>query len=89
MDKKEIRKLYTFLLDDIDKQIVKSKKYQETREIVQMKEDELREVIGKDGFKKQEEFMDEYIWLNKIAEEETFIYAFSLANKLRDESISR
>ena len=47
------------------------------------------EYIGKDGFKFQEEFMNEYIWLNKIAEEEIFVYTFSLANKLRDESLSR
>ena len=89
MNKKEIRMLYNSLLDDINKSIMKSNKYQETRKIVHIKEDELREVIGKDGFKKQEEFMDEYIWLNHITEEEIFVYAFSLANKLRDESLSR
>lgn len=87
MNKKEIRKLYNSLLDDIDKQIMKSKKYQDIKEIVHIKEDELRDFIGKDGFRKQEEFMDEYIGLNKIAEEEIFVYAFSLANKLRDEAL--
>ena len=68
---------------------MKSGKYQETRNIVHIKEDELREYIGKNGFKKQEEFMDEYIGLNKIAEEEIFVYAFSLANRLRDESLTK
>ena len=85
MKKIEISKLYNFLLDDIDKNIMKSNKYQKARKKVHIKEDELREFIGNDGFKKQEEFMDEYIGLNHIAEEEIFIYAFSLANKLRDE----
>ena len=33
--------------------------------------------------------MNEYIWLNKIAEEEIFVYTFSLANRLRDESLIR
>ena len=89
MNKKEISKLYNSLLEDIDKAIMKSNKYQETREIVHIKEEELRKFIGKDGFQKQEEFMEEYIWLNHIAQEETFIYAFSLANRLRDESLSR
>lgn len=89
MEKKEIRKLYNSLLDDINKSIMKSNKYKETREIVHTKEDELRAFIGKDGFQKQEEFMDEYIWLNHITEEEIFVYAFSLANKLRDESLGR
>ena len=89
MKKKEIRKLYNSLLDDINKSIMKSNKYKETREIVHTKEDELRAFIGNDGFQKQEEFMDEYIWLNHITEEEIFVYAFSLANKLRDESLDR
>ena len=38
-------------------------------------------------FKLQEDFMNEYIWLNKIAEEEIFVYTFSLANRLRDEAL--
>lgn len=89
MEKKEIRKLYNSLLEDIDEKIMSSKKYQETRELVHKKENELRKFIGKDGFKKQEDFMNEYIWLNHIAQEETFIYAFSLSNRLRDESIMK
>ena len=47
------------------------------------------EFLGKDGIKLQEDFMNEYIWLNKIAEEEIFIYTFSLANRLRDESLTK
>lgn len=89
MEKSKIRKLYNSLLEDIDESILKSNKYQETREKVNIKEEELRKLIGKEELKKQEDFMDEYIWLNHIAQEETFIYAFSLANRLRDESLSR
>lgn len=89
MEQKEIRKLYNVLTDDIDKKIMKSSKYQKQREIASNRENKLREFIGKDGFKLQEEFMDEYIWLNKITEEEIFVYAFSLSNKLRDESLSK
>ena len=89
MEQKEIRKLYNVLNDDIDKKIMKSSKYQKQREIASNRENKLREFIGKDGFKLQEEFMDEYIWLNKITEEEIFVYAFSLSNKLRDESLSK
>ena len=89
MEQKEIRKLYNVLTDDIDKRIMKSSKYQKQREIASNRENKLREFIGKDGFKLQEEFMDEYIWLNKITEEEIFVYAFSLSNKLRDESLSK
>ena len=61
MKKLEISKLYNSLIDDIDKCIMKSNKYQKARKKVHIKEDELRDFIGKDGFKKQEEFMDEYI----------------------------
>ena len=89
MEQKEIRKLYNVLTDDIDKRIMKSSKYKKQREIASNRENKLRDFIGKDGFKLQEEFMDEYIWLNKITEEEIFVYAFSLSNKLRDESLSK
>ena len=89
MKQKEIRKLYHSLLEDIDKNIMKSAEYQKQRKISSDKEDKLMEYIGKDGFKLQEDFMNEYIWLNHIAQEETFIYAFSLANRLRDESLIR
>lgn len=89
MKQKEIRKLYHLLLDDIDKNIMKSSEYQKQRKISSEKEDKLMEYIGKDGFKLQEEFMNEYIWLNKIAEEEIFVYTFSLVNKLRDEALMK
>ena len=66
---------------------MKSAEYQKQRKISSDKEDKLMEYIGKDGFKLQEDFMNEYIWLNKIAEEEIFVYTFSLANRLRDEAL--
>ena len=67
MKQKEIRKLYNLLLDDIDKNIMKSSEYQKHWKISSDKEEKLMEYIGKDGFKFQEEFMNEYIGLNKIA----------------------
>lgn len=33
--------------------------------------------------------MNKYIWLIKITEKEIFVYTISLANKQRDESLSR
>lgn len=89
MKKNEIRKIYNYLMEDIDEIIMKSSKYQKQRIEANVKEEELRKLIGKENFKKQEEFMDEYIALNKITEEEIFVYAFSLANKLRDESLRK
>ena len=89
MKQKEIRKLYHLLLEDIDKNIMKSFEYQKQQKISSDKENKLMEYISKDGFKLQEEFMNEYIWLNKIAEEEIFVYTFSLDNRLRDESLIR
>ena len=53
---KNIKEAYV-IVSIFDKKIMKSRKYQETRNIVHIKEDELREYIGKNGFKKQEEFM--------------------------------
>ena len=43
----------------------------------------------KDGYKKFENFMDEYLYLVSIENEEFFAQGFSMANKLRDESLSK
>lgn len=89
MKKSEIKKLCNFLLPEIDKHIVKNYEYKKTRKKCCKLEDELREFIGKEGYKKFENFMDEYIYLSSIANEEYFIHGFSKANIFRDESLSK
>ena len=89
MKQEEIRKVYDFLLPEIDKKVAKNQKYKETRKLCDKLEEELKVFIGKDVYRKFENFMDEYIYLSSIANEEYFVQGFSKANKLRDESLMR
>lgn len=89
MKRSEIRKLCSFLLPEIDKHIIKNPEYKKTRKKCNKLEDELKEFIGKEGYKKFENFMDEYTYLSSVANEEYFIHGFSKSNKFRDESLSR
>lgn len=89
MNKKTIRKIYDYALEDFDKILLKNSKYNKTRKKCNKVEDELKDFIGKDGYKKFENFMDEYLYLVSIENEEFFVQGFSIANKLRDESLSK
>ena len=89
MNKKTIRKIYNYALEDFDKILLKNPKYNKTRKKCNKVEDELKDFIGKDGYKKFENFMDEYLYLVSIENEEFFAQGFSMANKLRDESLSK
>lgn len=89
MNKKTIRKIYDYALEDFDKILLKNSKYNKTRKKCNKVEDELKDFIGKDGYKKFENFMDEYLYLVSIENEEFFVQGFSMANKLRDESLSK
>ena len=87
MKNKTIRKLFDYSLEDIDRIILKNSKYKRNRNKCNKLEDELKEFIGKDGYKKFERFMDAYMALGYIENEEIFVQGFSMANRLRDESI--
>ena len=87
MNKKTIRKIYDYALEDLDKILLNNSKYKKTREKCNKVEDELKNFIGKDGYKKFENFMDEYLYLVSIENEEFFTQGFSMANKLHDESL--
>lgn len=87
MNKKTIRKIYDYALEDLDKILLNNSKYKKNKEKCNKAEDELKNFIGKDGYKKFENFMDEYLYLVSIENEEFFTQGFSMANKLRDESL--
>lgn len=89
MKQEEIRKLYDFLLPEIDKKITMNPKYKETRKLCDELEEELKTFIGKDSYRKFENFMDKYIYLSSIANEEYFVQGFSKANIFRDEALQK
>ena len=91
MKYKEIRKLYQSVAFEevVQKNIINTDTYKELLEKCNTKEDELEKFIGKDGYRKFEDFMSEYSEMIDYLNEEYFIMGFCKANKLRDEALMK
>ena len=85
----EISKIYENVIVENDRELIDSLEYQTLRHKLDRNEDKLRELIGKEKFKKYEEFMEDYCELSELCNEYYFIKGFSKANKLRDEALSK
>lgn len=85
----EISKIYENVIEENDKELIDSLEYQTIRHKIDRNEDKLRELIGKEKFKKYEDFMEDYCELSELCNEFYFIKGFSKANKLRDEALMR
>ena len=85
----EISKIYESVIVENDRELIDSLEYQTIRHKCDTKEDKLKELIGKDKFRKFEEFMEDYCELSELENEFYFIKGFSKANKLRDEALMR
>ena len=85
----EISKIYENVIVENDRDLIDSLEYQTIRHKIDRNEDKLRELIGKEKFKKYEDFMEDYCELSELCNEFYFIKGFSKANKLRDEALMR
>lgn len=85
----EISKIYENVIEENDRELIDSLEYQTLRHKIDRNEDKLRELIGKEKFKKYEDFMEDYCELSELCNEFYFIKGFSKANKLRDEALMR
>lgn len=85
----EISKIYENVIEENDRELIDSLEYQTIRHKIDRNEDKLRELIGKEKFKKYEDFMEDYCELSELCNEFYFIKGFSKANKLRDEALMR
>lgn len=85
----EISKIYENVIVENDRELIDSLEYQTLRHKIDRNEDKLRELIGKEKFKKYEDFMEDYCELSELCNEFYFIKGFSKANKLRDEALMR
>ena len=56
----EISKIYENVIVENDRDLINSLEYQTVRNKYDRKEDKLRELIGKEKFRKFEEFMENY-----------------------------
>lgn len=85
----EISKIYENVIVENDRELIDSLEYQTLRHKIDKNEDILKELIGKEKFKKYEDFMEDYCELSELCNEFYFIKGFSKANKLRDEALMR
>ena len=78
MKYKEIRKLYQSVAFEevVQKNIINTDTYKELLEKCNTKEDELEKFIGKDGYRKFEDFMSEYSEMIDYLNEEYFIKGY-------------
>lgn len=88
-NKSEIEKIYETVICEHDTTLIDSLEYQSIRRKCDSKEDKLKELIGKGKFRKFEEFMEDYCELSELENEYYFTKGFSIANKLRDEALSK
>ncbi len=87
MNKSEISKIYEILICEHDTILIDSYEYQTIRHKCDKKEDKLKKLIGKEKFRKFEEFMEDYCELSELENEYYFTKGFSIANKIRDEAL--
>lgn len=85
----EISKIYEAVIVENDRNLIDSLEYQTIRHKIDRNEDKLKELIGKEKFRKYEEFMEDYCELSELCNEYYFIKGFSKANKLRDEALMK
>ena len=85
----EIGKIYENVIVENDRDLIDSLEYRTIRHKIDRNEDKLKELIGKEKFRKYEEFMEDYCELSELCNEYYFIKGFSKANKLRDEALMK
>lgn len=88
-DKEEIRKLYNLLQEDLSKEIFETDRYKEILGRCETSEEIMRNSLTKEEYSLYEDVMNIYSELMDFETEEGFVKGFSIANKLRDESLER
>ena len=88
-DKEEIRKLYNLLQEELSKEIFETDRYKEILGRCEISEEIMRNSLTKEEYSLYEDVINTYSELMDFETEEGFVKGFSIANKLRNESLSR
>ena len=86
-NKETIRQIYNLIQEDFNSEIVSKKEYKNVSKKSDDLLEELRKTITDKEYDILGDFIDSYTELAVIESEEYFVKGFSIANKLRDESI--
>ena len=89
MDKQTIRKLYNLLQKKLNDEITSTDKYKEIAGRCDIADEILKNSLTKEEYFLYEDVMNIYSELMDFETEEGFVKGFSIANKLRDESLER
>ena len=89
MDKQTIRELYNFLQKKLNEEIISTDKYKEISGRCDIADEILKNSLTREEYSLYEDVMNIYSELMDLETEEGFVEGFSIANKLRDESLER
>ena len=88
-NKETIRQIYNLIQEDFNSEIVSKREYKNVSKKSDDLLEELRKTITDKEYDILGDFIDSYTELAVIESEEYFVKGFSIANKLRDESLIR
>lgn len=86
-EKETIKKIYDTIQEELSEDILKNEEYKKLDSKFSEIEKNLKNIIGIENYKKVEELLTIYILMSDLESEKSFIKGFSMANKLRDESL--
>lgn len=89
MDKQTIRELYNILQKKLNDELISTDKYKEISGRCDIADEILKNSLIKEEYSLYEDVMNIYSELMDFETEEGFVKGFSIANKLRDESLER
>ena len=89
MDKQTIRDLYNLLQKKLNEEIIRTDKYKEILGRCDIADEILKNSLTREEYSLYEDVMNIYSELMDFETEEGFVKGFSIANKLRDESLER
>ena len=89
MDKQTIRELYNILQKKLNEELINTDKYKEISGRCDIADEILKNSLTKEEYSLYEDVMNIYSELMDLETEEGFVEGFSIANKLRDESLER
>ena len=88
MDKQTIRKLYNLLQKKLNEEITSTDRYKEISGRCDIADEILKNSLTREEYSLYEDVMNIYSELMDFETEEGFVKGFSIANELRDESLS-
>lgn len=86
-EKETIKRIFDMIQEELSDDIVRSEEYKKLNSKFSEIEKDLRIIIGFENYKKVEELLSIYLLISNLESELSFTKGFSMANKLRDESL--